>query len=389
MKRPRVCIFHNVVAPYRLPLFERLAKDLDLVVLFASRKAGQRRWSVTLEDAGFAYRLLPALVAARLVINPTLPAELFRRRPELLICADNDENMASLLVIVALRRVIGYRLVVWTEHVPARPSARERGVPTERAGLQGLVHDIQLSLLNRLRRGVYRRADGILSMSDGHSDRFIAELIGARPGVYTGTQVMPRSLLPEVSTPKSRTAQRPLRVLFLGYLRPNKNVGGLIEAFVQCATGHEELVIAGSGRELASLERLADGRTDISFVGHVDGQDKASLLAGADVMVVPSFIEPWGLVVNEALFYRLPVIVGRGVAASALVCDGQNGLLFDPETPGELEAQLRRYFHDPQLRAALAAGAAKVDREQLVSVDHGVAHMRRAVAALMPGAVTA
>jgi glycosyltransferase involved in cell wall biosynthesis len=86
------------------------------------------------------------------------------------------------------------------------------------------------------------------------------------------------------------------------------------------------------------------------------------------VVVVPSigardFLEPWGLVVNEAFDQRVPVIATTavGAAAGGLVRHEQTGLVVPAGDPGALAAALRRLGHDPALRARLgAAGRAAV-----------------------------
>jgi glycosyltransferase involved in cell wall biosynthesis len=379
LRRVRVCIFHNIVAPYRLPLFDRLALDYEVVVLFGMERASDRMWTASLDRAGFGHRVLPARLIGPLVVNPGLVAELGRRRPDVVIHADSDESLASMLVILALRRVLGYRLILWVEHVP-RTEGAIRTTRASRHRLQWPVTWVALWLMTGIRRYAYRRADALLSMSGAASDRFIGSLGTGRP-IFTGTQVVPRSiLLPAGSCRDDRG--RPLRILFLGYLRANKNVSALIRAFVRIASGNEELVIAGVGPELEALQTLAADRTDVRFVGYVDGEEKVALLRETDLLVVPSFVEPWGLVVNEALFYGVPVLVSRDAASSVLIEDGQTGLLFNPACKGELEGCLRRYFADSALRARLRAGAAAMDVEIVAGVQHGVAHFQRALAAV-------
>jgi glycosyltransferase involved in cell wall biosynthesis len=380
----RVCFFHNVAAPYRLPLFDRLAEDYPVVVLFGLELPADRLWATSLDEVSFAYRVLPAWVVGPLVLNLGLPAELARRRPDVVIHADSDESLVSLLVFFVLRRLLGYRLVLWVEQVPRTKAALET-TRASRHRIQWPLTRFALWSMNAVRRLAYRRADALLSMSGPASDRFIAGL-GTRKPVFTGTQVIPRSvLLPPVPRQEGRDNDRLLRILFLGYLRANKNVDSLIGAFARAASGREELVIAGAGPELEYLRALAADRVDVTFAGHVDGEEKVALLCDADLLVVPSFIEPWGLVVNEALFYSLPVLASITVASSVLIEDGVDGMLFDPEQDGALEAQLRRYFSDPELRSQLASGAAAVDIGPVVDVDHGVAHIEKAIAQLAKG----
>jgi glycosyltransferase involved in cell wall biosynthesis len=382
LSRVRVCISHNMVAPYRLPLFERLSLDYEIVVLFGLERAADRMWNASLDEVDFDYRVLPAKLIGPLVLNPGLAAELGHRRPDVVIHADSDENLASMLVILALKRILGYRLILWVEHVP-RTEAALLTTRARRHRFQWPLTCIALRLMTAIRRYAYRRADALLSMSGVASDRFIADLGTGRP-IFTGTQVVPREILLPAGPPRGDRG-RPLRILFLGYLRANKNVGSLIRAFARTASGNEELVIAGDGPELEELQTLAAGRTDVRFVGYVDGQEKVTLLREADLLVVPSFVEPWGLVVNEALFYGLPVLVSRYAASSTLIEDGRTGLLFDPGLEDELEGCLRHYFTDPGLRARLRAGAAAVDVEIVAGVQHGIAHFQRALSAVMAG----
>jgi glycosyltransferase involved in cell wall biosynthesis len=85
---------------------------------------------------------------------------------------------------------------------------------------------------------------------------------------------------------------------------------------------------------------------------------------GSDVVVVPSvptrdFLEPWGLVVNEAFHQGKPVIATTAVGAVAggLVRHERNGLVVPPGDPDALGAALRRLHDDPDLRRRLGEAA--------------------------------
>ena len=88
--------------------------------------------------------------------------------------------------------------------------------------------------------------------------------------------------------------------------------------------------------------------------------------AVCDVLVVPSiptrtFREPWGLVVNEAMNRRLPVIASDavGAAAGGLVQDERNGLVVPAGDVGALAEAIGRLAQDPQLRARLGEAGAE------------------------------
>jgi glycosyltransferase involved in cell wall biosynthesis len=91
--------------------------------------------------------------------------------------------------------------------------------------------------------------------------------------------------------------------------------------------------------------------------------------AACEVLVVPSiptptFREPWGLVVNEAMNRGLAVIASDavGAAAGGLVRDGENGLVVPAGERGALAGAITRLAGDPQLRARMgAAGLGDVE----------------------------
>lgn len=111
-----------------------------------------------------------------------------------------------------------------------------------------------------------------------------------------------------------------VRLVYLGRVDPKKGIENLLDAcrILEASPGFNySLKIAGGGVPFyiasikAQVERL--GLTErVQLVGNVEGEEKESLLAHADVVVVPSHTENFGLVVAEALAYGLPVIASRG-----------------------------------------------------------------------------
>jgi glycosyltransferase involved in cell wall biosynthesis len=109
-----------------------------------------------------------------------------------------------------------------------------------------------------------------------------------------------------------------LRLMFLGRIDPKKGLPALIEAVGLLEHGAVRLGIYGTGdaEYVGGLKRLVASRgleAVAHFHGHVDGDKKRQAFAEADVCVLPSFSENFGMVVAEALAHGLPVIVSRGV----------------------------------------------------------------------------
>ena len=163
-------------------------------------------------------------------------------------------------------------------------------------------------------------------------------------------------------------------LLFLSRLDPKKNVEGLLKAYGLCSKAFPDtrLVIAGDGEAsyVSSLKKLAGdlGLTDrVVWLGHVGGEQKAAALAAAQVFVLPSFSENFGIAAAEALMAGLPCVLGKGVAIAAEVAEAGAGLSVEPN-PESIAQGLRTVLSDDTLRASMAGRAAELAREKY-SVD--------------------
>lgn len=121
--------------------------------------------------------------------------------------------------------------------------------------------------------------------------------------------------------------------LFVGRLTEVKNVELLIRSFAKLKKRREDIALAlvGDGNlkeELMALSKELDCQ-DIYFFGYVGFPQNVEFYKAADVFVLPSLHEPWGLVVNEAMIMGLPVVVSSKVGCRKdLVFQGENGLIF-------------------------------------------------------------
>jgi glycosyltransferase involved in cell wall biosynthesis len=119
-------------------------------------------------------------------------------------------------------------------------------------------------------------------------------------------------------------------VLFLSRLDPKKNVEGLIDAMALSDTLKRStaFLIAGSGPrgyvDTLKARAAAAGIADhIVWLGHVAGARKSAAFAAADVFVLPSFSENFGIAAVEAMLAGLPCVVGHRVAiAKEIMCAG-------------------------------------------------------------------
>lgn len=154
-----------------------------------------------------------------------------------------------------------------------------------------------------------------------------------------------------------------LRLLFVGNILPRKRVLELAEAFAELSSAHAELVLVGAELEpdyahavRAVIER-ADVAARVKWLGSLDAAGVAEQLALADVLVLPSALEGYGMVLSEALWCAVPIIAARVGAAEQLVSRTSAGLLYEPDDDAGLGAALSSFVSDGALRAKLRAAA--------------------------------
>lgn len=143
-----------------------------------------------------------------------------------------------------------------------------------------------------------------------------------RLGLRNPLAVIPNGVdLPDAQPPPPRKELR--RALFLSRFHPKKGLPLLIEAWAQVQPPGWELVLAGpdEGGHQAAVEAQARQRGlngSVRFAGPVEDNDKWALYRSADLFVLPTHSENFGLVVAEALAAGVPVITTRGAPWAAL-----------------------------------------------------------------------
>jgi len=142
---------------------------------------------------------------------------------------------------------------------------------------------------------------------------------------------------------------KPKNFIYVGRLSSEKNVETLIRAFANVKNDNWGLIIVGDGPLKEKLEGLIKDLNlkEVYFVGGKSWKEVPKFYALADVFVLPSISEPWGLVVNEAMVCSLPIIISNKVGASFdLVREGENGYIFNPYNQKELEEIMLKFIEE-------------------------------------------
>ena len=155
--------------------------------------------------------------------------------------------------------------------------------------------------------------------------------------------------------------------LFAGKLVPFKQPIDLIEAAGQCRADGKivEVMVAGSGElELEIRRRAAELRVPLHILGFCNQTEMPPAYAAADMLVLPSSVETWGLVVNEALACGRPVIVSDACGcAPDLAADARVGRVFPSGDTRALAREMR------SLLGALPSSARIMEQARKFSVS--------------------
>ncbi len=213
-------------------------------------------------------------------------------------------------------------------------------------------------LLGRLESRRLRRFDAVLAASEA-AQSFAATAFGM-PSRVVGNPVDLRRFV--AAAPPPGTPASPVHIVFLGRLVPRKGPRELLAAAVQLTERGTRtpwtLTIAGRGPLRAELAATVDraGLADrVTLPGFVPEEDKAALLAAADIVVLPSTGgESFGISVVEALAGARGVVLAGDNPGYRTTMLGLADQLLDARDPSRLAATLARWVDDAPARAAAA-----------------------------------
>jgi glycosyltransferase involved in cell wall biosynthesis len=219
-------------------------------------------------------------------------------------------------------------------------------------------------------RMLINKAAGLLPVSHLAEDFF--KSLGARErAIYPFGYFRSHGGLADSSSFKN--SQGKIEVVFVGQLVNRKGVDLLIEAISPLFNQHPDLIltIIGDGERKPSLENLVKSLSPggrVVFEGVISSAETPARIAAADLLVLPSRWDGWGLVVNEAFSVGVPVIVSDRCGTVDLVRDGANGYIFRSEDVADLRRCLSQFIAKraewPCFRAAARATGQRISAEQ-------------------------
>jgi glycosyltransferase involved in cell wall biosynthesis len=264
----------------------------------------------------------------------------------------------------AVLLVDGLALTALAAALAQRPDLRVVAIVHHLLGDEcGLTEAARRDLLDRERTAL-GRTHGIVVTGAGTARRLIS--LGCNPDTI---RLIPPGADAALRAPRpaARTTGSALRLLTVGSLIPRKGLDVLLRALAPLRAWPWQLTVVGAARDRAYALRLrAHARAfglhgRILWLGAVSASRLEAQYAAADLFVLASRFEGYGMVLTEALGHGLPVIA-TAVGAAIEVVPRRAGRLVPPEDACALRSELRAAMHCPQVRFRLRKGAADAMR---------------------------
>lgn len=368
MNKLKLTILHNIISPYRQPLFEELSKKFDLRVYFCKANTKDRLWNTSLKNYTFKYKILSSLNIGPLVINFSLLRELFKNKSDCFIVAESPENSISILTIFAIAKIYKNKIILWSERIDDEIFTLVQ-LKTSSNFFGNTYYNIVKVLYKIYRKYLYSKSDVLLPLS-GAAENYLKKEGVPKEKIKKSFQIMPESILAKPTTMFKKSEFKDKKIILsLGYLIKGKGVDTLIKAFNQLNRSDTVLMIAGAGDQENSLRKLSDKNNNIHFLGYVEGVEKANCFSGADIFVFTTHRDVWGFVVNEALYYGLPVISSDKACASELIDNGKTGFVIKDNDVDELAMRMEELLNNQNLLVEMKENVKKMNKSKLVDIN--------------------
>lgn len=293
-------IVTHIPAFYKVNLYNELAKKLKILVIFISENTNEKRSEdfVTLNNSNFEFLVLsPGSFQDRSVFQ-------------------NLKKIKKILKDIKYKRILvggwdliefWYVVLFYTKQKNCL-ALESTVLESNTKGLKGLIKKVFLF-----------RIDSAFASGKLHVELLNELNFKGNVKITKGVGL--------INTPSYTPVVKKFenKFIYIGRLSKVKNIDFIIRAFNNFPD--KFLTIVGEGEEIDYLKSISS--SNIIFSPPVKNSDIKNVLAKHDVFLLPSLSEPWGLVVEEALYFGLPVIVSKNCGSSELIKNNFNGYVFE------------------------------------------------------------
>ena len=319
MNHTKLLIFHPVIAPYRIDLFNEFYKRYDAKIYLFKRNLDSQKFDYAKIEQQFIFK--PTYIERRLGFFQWaigIIRQLQLNKPQLVICS--EFGIATLLVILFKYLTFKKYHIVSMVDDSYNMIAENNQFSKKHAWATRLITPILNNVINVEPRVVnyYKKF-----YNKGIFMPIIVDDIQYR-------QRLQKILTISESYVKAFNLEGKKILLFVGRLVEIKNVSLALSAFAELNDPKTIFVIVGDGPELTKLKNMAANNSNIIFTGRLEGENLYAWYNIANVFTLPSYQEPFGAVTNEALLGGCYALISKNAGSNCLIKENSNGNVIDP-----------------------------------------------------------
>lgn len=359
-KKKYVALLTNIIAPYRVPAFNKIAElaPFQFDVYFMTENESHRKWRIYKEKIRFNYKILKGIhfnfKGINIHLNFGFSYFLLKKNYDLLILGNwNQPVFYEGFFLIKLMK--------------------------KRAALFGetTLRDKRSNFIffEKIKRFLVRHSDGFIPAGNAaaeylkylgaHSDKiFIARFCTDHDFFYNEYL----KLKPYREKIKREKGYPAFTILFVGRFVWYKGIMVLLKAYKRLQEKNKDigLVLLGDGSERKKYEEYCKNNNlkNVFSEGFKQMEELPEYYISADVLILPSLSDPWGLVVNEAMAFGLPVI-STDVAGVTydLVKNGINGFVVKAGDSNELYNVLKKLCKNAELRKRMGKKSLEIIKD--------------------------
>lgn len=343
----RVLFLTNIPSPYRVDFFNEFGKLCDLTVLFEKSGSDERdkNWGKHVFKHFHGVVLSGRSTAADKAFAPSvskyLKCGVFDR-----IVVGNAITPTGIWAILHMKL---HRIPYYIEGDGAFPIRK------------GVLRDF-------IKKQLFKNAEGYFSTADLHDQYYLRH--GAVPEKllrYPFTSLYRADVLPALVSLKDKAAikeklniREPKVIVMVGQMIHRKGIDVLLSAVCSIDKDIGVYIIGGKATEEYLSFVKENGLSNVHFVDFMIKPQLREYYFAADLFVLPTREDIWGLVINEAMSTGLPVITtDKCIAGLELVAEGENGYIVPIEDAETLAEKITAFFADEEQQQKMAQESLK------------------------------
>ncbi|MEL7224231.1 MAG: glycosyltransferase family 4 protein [Cyanobacteria bacterium J06576_12] len=334
-------IITEIISPYRIPVFNILSRLLGkrFHVVFLSETDSRRQWKVYTDKIEFSYQVLSGTKfqikqGHPYFLNFGIGRVIKELKPKALIIGGYAHPSFPLALLSD--KSLGVPCALWCES----------NNNDQRLGW---------SLVETYKRWFIQQCDAYVvpgTASENYLTNYgvNSEQIFHAPNAIDSPYFSANYKHQSVALQAQHNWPRNL-VLYVGRITQQKGILDLINAFAQLNTTNTGLLIVGDGPERPAAEQLCKTLAcqNVFFAGFVHQEELPGYYGSSKIFVLPTYSDPWGLVLNEAMSCQCAVIASEVAGATAdLVEHNQTGCVFPAGDVSKLKFYLEQLLSAPE-----------------------------------------